>query len=163
MGTVSRIFACLSITANIMSSMIVLLGLVSASSALVVPQQVLVTFHSQDELGGYEFGYSGGPSSRHEVKDHLGVVRGAWNLVDDGGLQSYKNISDGLGYRLLSGTHLPVAPVAPVHVQSSQLLPKPVQETAEVRAARETFEAAFRKAATLAKPQTEKSSSARAV
>merc|ERR1712055_1188752 len=101
MGTVSRIFACLSITASIMTSMIVLLGLVSASSALVVPQQVLVTFHSQDELGGYEFGYSGGPSSRHEVKDHLGVVRGAWNLVDDGGLQSYKYISDGLGYRLL--------------------------------------------------------------
>merc|ERR1712055_157874 len=153
MGTVSRIFACLSITASIMTSMIVLLGLVSASSALVVPKQVLVTFHSQDELGGYEFGYSGGPSSRHEVKDHMGVVRGAWNLVDDGGLQSYKYISDALGHRMISGTHLPVAPVFVPSVALAAA-PKPVPETAEVRAARENFEAVFRAAAAASQPAT---------
>ena len=53
--------------------------------------------------------------------------------------QRYQYISDALGYRLISGSHLPVAPV---HVPAN-----PTEETAEVKAARATHEALFRKAA----------------
>ena len=137
---------------NIVLQIFVLLSCLSLASAFVVPNAVFHTYRSQDELGGYHFGYSGGPSSRSEHRDHLGVVRGAYNLVDaNGEIQRYQYISDALGYRLISGSHLPVAPisvaVAPAVPEVVALVgPAPVEETAEVRMARETFEAAFRKA-----------------
>merc|ERR1711970_214090 len=57
-----------------------------------------------DELGGYDFGYSGGPSSRAETRDHLGIVRGAYTSLGAGGdLQSTQYVSDALGYRVLNG------------------------------------------------------------
>ena len=75
-------------------------------------------------------------------------------MDDAGTVQKFEYISDALGYRLLSGTHLPVAPVAPVvevapvaPVFSAVDIPQPVEETAAVKAARAKFEAEFKKAA----------------
>ena len=64
--------------------------------------------------------------------------------------QRYQYISDALGYRLISGSHLPEAPVHVVEDLPATLAlvgPDPVEETAEVKAARATHEAVFRKAA----------------
>merc|ERR1711970_1695292 len=119
-------------TAN-MTPIVVLLGLLAVSSAWVIPHPMYQTYRSQDELGAYAFGYHGGPSSRSEVRDHFGVVRGAYNLVGaDGEVQKYQYISDALGYRLLSAPAL--------------VAPEPVAETAEVKAAREEFETLFKSA-----------------
>merc|ERR1712096_533938 len=128
MGTVA--------TTASMESIIVLLGLFSCASALVVPgQHVYRTYHAQDELGAYHFGHSGGPSSRDETRDHLGVVRGAYNWVGDGTVQMFTYISDGTGYRLLSS-----------YIDPELVAPEPVEETAEVRAAREKLEAVYKAA-----------------
>merc|ERR1712002_929527 len=137
-----------------MSPIIVLMALFSLGYAAVIPNAVFTNYHSQDELGGYDFGYSGGPSSRAEKRDHLGIVRGAYNLVDsNGNVQRYQYIADAAGYRLVSGTHLPVqvlpvvvepAPVAPT---VTLVAPEPVQETPEVQKARAEFEVLFKKAA----------------
>jgi len=134
-----------------MSQIFVLLSCLSLASAFVVPNAVFHTYRSQDELGGYHFGYSGGPSSRSEHRDHLGVVRGAYNLVDaNGEVQRYQYISDALGYRLISGSHLPVAPTHVVPEVDATLValvgPDPIEETPEVMAARAAFEAEFSKA-----------------
>merc|ERR1719342_571058 len=42
-------------------------------------------YHSQDELGQYSFGYSGGPSNRAETRDAYGNVRGAYTYIDSNG------------------------------------------------------------------------------
>merc|ERR1711915_452841 len=129
-----------------MSRLLVLAAMASLSSAFVVPNAVFHTYRSQDELGGYHFGYSGGPSSRAEQRDHLGVVRGAYNSIDgDGNVQKYQYISDALGFRILSETHLPVVPTVPVVVKL--MGPEPVQETVEVAEARKAFDALYKKAA----------------
>ena len=47
-------------------------------SPLVVPQVVLSKYHSQDEKGGYSWGYEGGPTSRKETRDHEGRVEGEY-------------------------------------------------------------------------------------
>merc|ERR1711915_537323 len=134
-----------------MSRLLVLAAMASLSSAFVVPNAVFHTYRSQDELGGYHFGYSGGPSSRAEQRDHLGVVRGAYNSIDgDGNVQKYQYISDALGFRILSGTHLPVVPTVPVVVGGPAVVklmgPEPVQETVEVAEARKAFDALYKKA-----------------
>jgi len=127
-----------------------LLALAASAAAFVVPQPVFRNFHSQDELGGFHFGFSGGPSSRAEHRDHLGVVRGSYNLVDAlGNVQKYTYIAGPhTGFQLLSGTHLPVGP-APVAVPAVAPLvaPVPVEETPEVAAARSAHLAALEKAA----------------
>ena len=84
-------------------------------------------YHAQDELGQYTFGYSDPNSARTEVKTADGVVRGAYNYVDDKGIvQTVQYVSDALGYRV-AGTNLPV---------QEYELPVQVVETAEVAAAR---------------------------
>merc|ERR1711970_167845 len=129
---------------------LVFLALLGSASAFVVPHPVLQTYRSQDELGGYQFGSSGGPSSRVEVRDHLGVVRGAYNTIDgDGNVHRFQYISDALGYRLLSGNPFPETAVV-------LEAPVPVDETAEVVAARADFDAAF----TAAKERSEAAAAA---
>ncbi|XP_018019822.1 cuticle protein 6 [Hyalella azteca] len=134
---------------------------VACVGGVYVPTPVYSTFRSQDELGGYHFGYSGGPTSRAEHRDHNGVVRGAYNWVGgDGTVHKYEYISDANGFRLVSGTGLPVAPVhvyelpvAPVvpTVRAAPVFnlvaPQPVEETEEVKQARAKFEYLFKKAA----------------
>merc|ERR1719317_298147 len=51
-----------------------------------VPHTPIQTqYHSQDELGQYSFGYSGGPSNRAETRDAYGNVRGSYTYIDSNG------------------------------------------------------------------------------
>ncbi|CAL4164809.1 unnamed protein product, partial [Meganyctiphanes norvegica] len=64
-------------------------------------------YHSQDELGQFTFGYSGGSSSRHETGDADGTVRGSYSYVDPNGeVQTQHYIADDDGFRVV-GTNLP--------------------------------------------------------
>merc|ERR1712179_601807 len=105
----------------------------AVAPAFVAPTTRTSQFHAQDELGQYNFGYAGGSSSRNEVRDAFGVVRGSYNYIDaNGELQTQSYVADALGFRV-AATNLPVAPKAedaPVLVG-----PEPVMETAEVAAA----------------------------
>jgi len=127
-----------------MSPIVVLLGFLSVSSAWVIPHPMFGQYRSQDELGAYAFGYHGGPSSRAEVRDHFGIVRGAYNLIGaDGEVQRVQYVSDALGYRLLTPTYYASLPA-----------PEPVQETPEVLAAKEKLAAAYKSAADAAAAAT---------
>ncbi|XP_069194693.1 adult-specific rigid cuticular protein 15.7-like [Procambarus clarkii] len=106
-------------------------------------------YHAQDELGQYSFGYSGGPSSKAETRDAFGIVRGSYNYVDaNGKVQTQNYVADALGFHV-AGTDLPVAPDAPKAADPGPL-PQPVQDTAEVAAAKTAFKAAYDKAAAAA-------------
>lgn len=83
------------------------LGVVPAAA----PTQVLSQFHSQNELGGYEYGYEGGPSAKHEIRTADGVTRGSYSYVDaNGELQTVSYVADDLhGFRVLA-SNLPEGP-----------------------------------------------------
>ncbi|XP_047501828.1 uncharacterized protein LOC125047593 [Penaeus chinensis] len=83
------------------------LGVVPAAA----PTQVLSQFHSQNELGGYEYGYAGGPSAKHEIRTADGVTRGSYSYVDaNGELQTVSYVADDLhGFRVLA-SNLPEGP-----------------------------------------------------
>merc|ERR1711962_1719627 len=120
----------------------------AAVAPVVAPTTRTSQFHSQDELGQYNFGYAGGPSSRHEVRDAFGNVRGSYNYVDaNGEVQTNSYVSDALGFRV-AATNLPVAPKA---ADAPALVgPEPVMETAEVASARAAHEKAHAEAAAAA-------------
>jgi hypothetical protein len=68
-------------------------------------------FHSQDELGQYSYGYSGGPSAKTESKDAFGNVRGQYSFVDANGLiQNANYIADPVNGFRVARTDLPVGP-----------------------------------------------------
>ncbi|CAL4069063.1 unnamed protein product, partial [Meganyctiphanes norvegica] len=105
-------------------------------------------YHSQDELGQYSFGYSGGPSNRAETRDAYGNVRGSYSYIDSNGqTQTQHYVADALGFRV-SGTNLPVGPDAPAVLALAG--PEPVQDTPEVAAAKEEFLALYNEAAAAA-------------
>merc|ERR1712042_339755 len=126
---------------------------VAYTTAAVAPALVASTtrtsqFHAQDEFGQYNFGYAGGPSSRNEVRDAFGVVRGSYNYVDDNGeVQTTSYVADALGFRV-AATNLPVAPKA----ADAPLVagPEPVMDTAEVTAAKAAHKLAYDEAAAAA-------------
>jgi len=102
----------------------------AAVAPVVAPSPTLTKFHAQDELGQYNFGHFGGPSSRNEVRDAFGVVRGQVNYIDaNGEVQQSNYVADANGYRV-AATNLPVAPEAPEEVYLNP--PKPVEVTPEV-------------------------------
>jgi len=77
-------------------------------AAAVAPATSLTQFHAQDEFGQFNFGYHGGPSSRNEVRDAFGVVRGQYNLIDaNGKVQQTNYVADALGFRV-AASDLPV-------------------------------------------------------
>ena len=120
-------------------------------------------YHAQDEIGQYSFGYAGGASSRAESRDAFGVVRGSYNYVDsEGKVQTQHYVADALGFRA-SGTNLPVAPDAPLAALPGPV-PEPVQDTAEVVAAKLAHFQAYNEAAAAAAaaPDTRKKRSIRA-
>ncbi|CAL4141249.1 unnamed protein product, partial [Meganyctiphanes norvegica] len=91
-------------------------------------------YHAQGEQGQYNFGHYGGPSSHNQARDAFGVVRGQYNYIDsDGKLQQSNYISDAGGFRV-SATNLPVAPEEPIPFYLNP--PRPVEDTAEVAAAK---------------------------
>ncbi|KAL2719097.1 cuticle protein 7-like [Vespula squamosa] len=84
----------------------------------------------QDSLGQYSFGYSTLNSARSEIKTVNGVIRGAYSYVDDNGvIQTTEYIADDDGFHVIS-TNLPQSPL-------------PVEDTAEVLAARKAHFEAF--------------------
>jgi len=121
----------------------------AAPVAPVVPVQT--QHHAQDEFGQFNFGYSGGPSSRHETKDIFGTVRGAFNYIDgDGNVQHQSYVADAAGFRV-AGTNLPVAPEAPSGADTIYLNPpKPVEDTPAVATAKAAHQKAHDEAAAAA-------------
>ncbi len=80
-------------------------------------------FHAQDELGQYNYGYSGPTSAKQEVRSSDGVVKGSYSYVDANGIiQTVNYISDAFGYRV-AGTNIPGAPVVAPKVASYAYLP----------------------------------------
>jgi len=115
----------------------------AAVAAPAVPvSPVQSQFHSQDELGGYHFGHSGGPSSRNEIRDHFGNVRGSYNYIDSEGKIQTTHYSAGPAGFQVAATNLPVAPEA-----IPAALPVAVSDTPAVAEAKLAFKAAFDKAA----------------
>lgn len=95
-------------------------------------------YHSQDSLGQYAYGYSGGLSSKTETKSFDGVTRGSYSYVDANGLlQTVEYTADALNGFRAAATNLPQAP------HDVRLAPLPVTETAEVAAARAEHMAAY--------------------
>merc|ERR1711971_1337226 len=71
-------------------------------------------YHAQDDFGQYSFGYNDPNSQRQEIKTADGVVRGAYQYVNEAGvLQTVEYIADDGGFRV-AATNLPSAPAAPV-------------------------------------------------
>ncbi|XP_014602767.1 PREDICTED: uncharacterized protein LOC106786171 [Polistes canadensis] len=84
----------------------------------------------QDSLGQYSFGYSTLNSARSEVKTVDGAIHGVYSYIDDNGMiQSTEYVADNDGFRVVA-TNLPQAPL-------------PVEDTAEVIAARKDHLNAF--------------------
>ncbi|XP_011496119.1 PREDICTED: uncharacterized protein LOC105360816 [Ceratosolen solmsi marchali] len=79
----------------------------------------------QDSIGQYSFGYSGPMSARSEYRSSDGVTRGTYSYIDRNGLIQTAEYEAGndLGFRI-KATNLPEAP-------------HPVQDTPEVKAARD--------------------------
>lgn len=140
-----------------MTSICLLLAtiMVSCSGALIVPHTTSyyasatadggpfadrhLQYHSQDSLGQYSYGYSGGPSSKSEVKTLDGITRGSYSYIDANGLlQTVDYTADAINGFRAAATNLPKAPIA----EAQQQL-QPVAETAEVAAARAEHMAAY--------------------
>uniref|UniRef100_A0A1L8E4B4 Putative cuticular protein 111 rr-3 family n=1 Tax=Nyssomyia neivai TaxID=330878 RepID=A0A1L8E4B4_9DIPT len=102
-----------------------------AGPAIYAAAPLVSQYHSQDELGQYSYGYSGGPSAKTETKTFDGVTRGAYSYIDANGLlQSVEYTADPIhGFRA-AATNLPVAPI------DTGIAPEPVKDTPEVVAAR---------------------------
>ncbi|XP_055685942.1 cuticle protein 19.8-like [Lutzomyia longipalpis] len=102
-----------------------------AGPAVYAATPLVSQYHSQDELGQYSYGYSGGPSAKTETKTFDGITRGAYSYIDANGLlQSVEYTADPIhGFRA-AATNLPVAPV------DTGVAPEPVKDTPEVVAAR---------------------------
>merc|ERR1712212_159488 len=108
-------------------------------------------YHAQNELGGYNYGYADGLSTKHESKNAYGGTVGSYSYVDSNNkVQTVNYVADHLGFRV-SGTNLPVAPTAnleaPVHTAVG---PAPVEDTAEVKAAKAEFKKLYDEAAAAA-------------
>jgi hypothetical protein len=68
-------------------------------------------YQTQDNLGQYSFGYSGGPSSKHEVKTADGVTRGGYSYIDANGIvQSTSYVADPVNGFRVAATNLPAGP-----------------------------------------------------
>jgi hypothetical protein len=114
-----------------------------AAAALAAPSS---QFQAQDELGNINYGYTNINSAKHEVGNAYGGVTGSYSYVDANGLpQRVDYIADELGFRV-QASNLPIAKsavlVGPV---DTGVAPLPVEDTAEVKAAKAEFQATFDK------------------
>ena len=115
------------------------------------PAAVSSQYHAQNELGGYSYGYADGLSTKSESKNALGGTVGSYSYVDaNGKTQTVSYVADAAGFRV-KATNLPVAPeadlAAPVH---SLVGPSPVEDTADVKAAKAEFQRLYDEAAAAA-------------
>ena len=119
--------------------------------AAAAPAAVSSQYHAQNELGGYTYGYADGLSTKSESKNAYGGTVGSYTYLDaNNKVQTVSYVADAAGFRV-KGTNLPVAPeanlVAPVH---SLVGPAPVDDTAEVKAAKAEFKRLYDEAAAAA-------------
>lgn len=102
---------------------------VTAGHVGPMPFGATTQYHSQDEWGQYAYGYSGGPSAKHEQRTADGVTRGGYSYVDANGLvQSVSYVSDPVNGFRAAGTNLPVdkTAAAPVPAYYGAAPPVPV-------------------------------------
>ncbi|XP_067648108.1 uncharacterized protein Cpr72Ec [Eurosta solidaginis] len=101
-------------------------------------------YHTQDGFGQYSYGYGEPLSTKQEVRTLDGVTRGFYTYLDGAGkLQNVAYTADANGFRV-SASNLPQAqrPTDAAHTPTTTTttatidVPQPVQETAEVAAAR---------------------------
>merc|ERR1712107_604074 len=65
-------------------------------------------FHTQDDIGQFNYGYSNPLSTKQELKPADGVTRGSYSYVDANGIvQTVNYLSDAMGFRV-AATNLPV-------------------------------------------------------
>merc|ERR1719213_733875 len=116
-------------------------------------------FHAQDEFVQFSFGHAGGPSAKTESRNAYGVTTGSYQYIDANGLlQTVNYVADPVNGFRVAATNLPVAPAAPAAPEVAPLVapvfdlegPAPVEDTAEVVAAKAEFQAAFDAAAAAA-------------
>lgn len=99
---------------------------------------LLSQYHSQDDLGQYSYGYSGGLSSKTETKTLDGITRGSYSYVDaEGRLQSVEYTADAMNGFRAAATNLPKAPI------DTNIAPAPIALTPEVERATAEHMAAF--------------------
>lgn len=115
----------------------------AAPSSLISPTiyttaPLLSQYHSQDNLGQYSYGYSGGLSSKTETKTLDGITRGSYSYIDaDGQLQSVEYTADAINGFRAAATNLPKAPI------DTNIAPAPIALTPEVERATAEHMAAF--------------------
>jgi hypothetical protein len=104
-------------------------------------------YSAQDEFGNINYGYSNINSAKHEVGNTYGGVTGSYSYVDAYGLpQTVNYVADALGFRV-AGTNIPVAKSVDLAQPVFDLVgPAPVEDTDEVKAAKEEFNKAFEEA-----------------
>merc|ERR1711899_375425 len=143
-----------------------------AAPVAAAPYHPSSQFQAQDEFGNIQYGYSNLNSVKQEVGNTYGGVSGSYSYVDaNGQVQTTNYVADHLGFRV-QATNLPVAPavpevelpVAPVFEGKAPVFnpeplvappfnpeplvapvfdPAPLEDTPEVKAAKEAFQAAF--------------------
>ncbi|XP_055913893.1 cuticle protein 19.8-like [Eupeodes corollae] len=127
----------------------VLLAVASASSLYLAPAPLLVPavsnqYHSQDGIGQYAYGYNDQLSSKQETKSLNGITQGSYSYLDSNNVvQTVDYVADAGDFRV-SATNLPKPVEAPVI--PTQDLPKQVEETYEVAAAKAAHFAAIEEA-----------------
>ncbi|XP_037074018.1 cuticle protein-like [Pollicipes pollicipes] len=116
----------------------------SAAPAAAVSSQ----YHAQDELGQFNYGYAGGPSAKNEFRRFDGATVGSYSYIDaNGKVQTVSYTADDVNGFQVKATNLPVAPEANLQAPVFNLetpvfdgvAPEPVQDTAEVAAAKAEF------------------------
>jgi len=119
--------------------------------AAAAPAVASSQYHAQNELGGYSYGYADGLSTKSESKNAYGGTVGSYSYVDaNGKTQTVNYVADAAGFRV-QGTNLPVAPVANLAAPEHTLVgPLPVDDTAEVKAAKAEFRKLYDEAAAAA-------------
>ncbi|XP_037074020.1 uncharacterized protein LOC119095265 [Pollicipes pollicipes] len=124
----------------------------SAAPAATVSSQ----YHAQDELGQFNYGYAGGPSAKNEFRRFDGATVGSYSYIDaNGKVQTVSYTADDVNGFQVKATNLPVAPEANLQAPVFNLeapvfdgvAPEPVQDTAEVAAAKAEFRKKYAEAA----------------
>ncbi|XP_037074026.1 uncharacterized protein LOC119095272 [Pollicipes pollicipes] len=127
----------------------------SAAPAATVSSQ----YHAQDELGQFNYGYAGGPSAKNEFRRFDGATVGSYSYIDaNGKVQTVSYTADDVNGFQVKATNLPVAPEANLQAPEFNLeapvfdgvAPEPVQDTAEVAAAKAEFRKKYAEAAAAA-------------
>ncbi|CAA9997390.1 unnamed protein product [Nesidiocoris tenuis] len=81
--------------------------------------QITSQYHAQDELGQYAYGYSGGPSAKHELKTADGLTSGGYSYIDSHGLvQTAAYLSDPVNGFRVAATNIP-QPRQPEYIADS--------------------------------------------